>query len=146
MIDGRIVKNFSLTEMKNNQADDDVKLVITPELVEHAFMMQELREWAVSTYPTKFKQGLHVSSWYRTKKFNARKDVGGHVNSCHLQGQATDIDNIPESLYYDFVTAWQTICSTHKKIGGAEMYKWGMHFDSDSGRYGNKTFRLRDNR
>ena len=146
MIDGRIVKNFSLTEMKNNQADDDVKLVITPELVEHAFMMQELREWAVSTYPTKFKKGLHVSSWYRTKKFNARKDVGGHVNSCHLQGQATDIDNIPENLYNEFVIAWQVICSIHKKIGGVEMYKWGMHFDSDSGRYGTKTFRVRDNR
>ena len=42
MIDGRIVKNFSLTEMTNNEADDDVKLVITPELVEHAFMIMEL--------------------------------------------------------------------------------------------------------
>lgn len=146
MIDGRIVKNFSLTEMKNNQADDDVKLVITPELVEHAFMMQELREWAVSTHPTRFKKGLHVSSWYRTKKFNARKDVCGHVNSCHLQGQATDIDNIPENLYNEFVIAWKVICSIHKKIGGVEMYKWGMHFDSDSGRYGTKTFRVRDNR
>ena len=146
MIDGRIVKNFSLTEMMNNQADDDVKLVITPELVEHAFMMQELREWAVLTYSKSFKQGLRVSSWYRTKKFNARKDVGGHANSCHLQGQATDINNIPEHLYYDFVTAWQVICSIHKKIGGVEIYKWGMHFDSDSGRYGNKAFRLRDNR
>ena len=144
MIDGRIVKNFSLTEMKNNEADEDVKLVITPELVEHAFMMQELRDWAVSTYSKSFKQGLHVSSWYRTKKFNA--SVKGHSRSCHLQGQATDINNIPESLFYDFVTAWQVICSIHKKIGGVEIYKWGMHFDSDSGRYGTKTFRLNDNR
>ena len=144
MIDGRIVKNFSLKEMMNSEANEDVKLVITPELVEHAFMMQELREWAVSTYPKSFKQGLHVSSWYRTKKFN--ESVKGHSRSCHLQGQATDINNIPESLYSEFITAWQVICSVHNKIGGIELYKWGMHFDSDSGRYGTKTFRLKDNR
>ena len=136
MIDGRIVKNFSLIEMKNNQADDNMKLVITPELVEHAFMMQELRDW--------YGKPLNVSSWYRTKTFN--KKVGGHVKSCHLDGVATDVNNIPESLYNEFVIAWKVICSIHKKIGGVEMYKWGMHFDSDSGRYGNKTFRLRDNR
>jgi uncharacterized protein YcbK (DUF882 family) len=122
--------------MMNNEATDDNKLVIAPELVEHANMMQELRNW--------YGKPLNVSSWYRTAKFN--KKVGGHSRSCHLQGQATDINNIPEHLYYDFVTAWQVICSVHNKIGGVEIYKWGMHFDSDSGRYGGKTFRLKDNR
>jgi len=45
MIDGRIVKNFSLKEMSNNETDEDIKLVLTPEVVEHAQMMQELRNW-----------------------------------------------------------------------------------------------------
>ena len=42
MVDGRIVKNFSLKEMSNNEADEDIKLILTPEVVEHAFMMQRL--------------------------------------------------------------------------------------------------------
>ena len=52
--DGRIVKNFSLAEMTNKQAKDEIKLVLTPEVVEHAQMMQELRGWAVKTYPNIF--------------------------------------------------------------------------------------------
>jgi len=136
LIDGRIVKNFSLTEMMNNQADDDVKLVITPELVEHAFMIQELRDW--------YGKPLNVSSWYRTKSFN--KQVGGHSNSCHLDGLATDLNNIPQSLYNDFTLAWEVICLSHGKIGGVEFYSWGMHFDSNSDRFGYKKFRKKENR
>ena len=145
IIEGRIVENFTLAEMMNNQAKEDVKLVLTPELVEHAQMMQELRDWAVATFPKVFgKNGLIVSSWYRTKAFN--KACGGYYISCHLDGLATDINNIPESLYDRFTTAWQVICSHHNKIGGIELYTWGMHFDSDSGRFGTKVFRVNDNR
>ena len=136
MIDGRIVKNFSLTEMANNLAKEEVKLVISPELVEHAFMMQELRDW--------YGKPLNVSSWYRTKSFN--KQVGGHSNSCHLDGVATDLSNIPQSLYNDFALAWEVICLSHNKIGGVEFYSWGMHFDSNSDRFGSKKFRKKDNR
>lgn len=131
--------------MMNNQAKEDVKLVLTPEVVEHAQMMQELRDWAVATFPKVFgKNGLIVSSWYRTKAFN--KACDGYYISCHLDGLATDINNIPESLYDRFTTAWQVICSYHNKIGGIELYTWGMHFDSDSDRFGTKVFRVNDNR
>lgn len=131
--------------MMNNQAKEDVKLVLTPEVVEHAQMMQELRDWAVATFPKVFgKNGLMVSSWYRTKAFN--KSCGGASNSCHLDGLATDVKNIPSNLYDEFINAWQVICSNHNKIGGIELYTWGMHFDSDSGRYGIKVFRIKDNR
>lgn len=136
MVDGRLVKNFSLQEMENTQAKDYVKLVLTPEVVEHAIMMQELRDW--------YDKPLNVSSWYRTASFN--KQAGGASNSAHLDGRATDINNIPESLYEKFVTAWQVICSNHGKIGGVELYKWGMHFDSYSDKFGFKAFRLKDNR
>ena len=41
--DGRITKNFTLAEMTNKQATETIKLVLTPEVGEHAQMMQELR-------------------------------------------------------------------------------------------------------
>ena len=133
---GRLVPNFSLAEMTNKQADEKVKLILTPEVVEHAQMMQELRDWCGVP--------LTVSSWFRTKAFN--KKCGGASNSAHLDGRATDIKGIPEELYHDFVVAWQTICSTHGKIGGCELYPWGIHFDSYSDKFGYDKFRLKDNR
>ena len=136
MIDGRMVKNFSLKEMSNNEADEDIKLILTPEVVEHAQMMQELRNW--------YGKPLNVSSWYRTATFN--KKCGGASNSAHLDGRATDINNIPQSLYHDFTVAWETICILHDKIGGIELYSWGMHFDSYSDKFGSTKFRLKDNR
>ena len=136
MIEGRLIPNFSLEEMANKQAGEKTKLVLTPEMAEHARMMQELREW--------YGKPLNVSSWYRTKTFN--QSCGGDENSAHLDGLATDINNIPEELYDKFTVAWETICSAHGKIGGVNKYSWGMHFCSDEGRFGNKTFQIRDYR
>ena len=134
--DGRIVPNFSLKEMANTVATDEVKLVLTPEVVEHAQMMQELRDW--------YGKPMEVSSWYRTPKFN--RLVAGASNSAHLDGRATDIDNIPQELFEAFEIAWQVICSRHNKIGGVEKYSWGMHFDSFSDKFGLTSFRSKDNR
>lgn len=137
--DGRITKNFSLAEMTNKQATDTVKLVLTPEVVEHAQMMQELRDC--------YGKPLEVSSWYRTKAFNKKCD--GASNSAHLDGRATDINNIntrDDALVQKFVCWWQAICAAHSKIGGVEVYKWGMHFDSYSDKFGYKSFRYKDNR
>ena len=136
MTDGRIVPNFSLKEMTNTVATDDVKLVLTPEVFEHAQMMQELRDW--------YGKPMEVSSWYRTPKFN--RLVAGASNSAHLDGRATDIDNIPQDLFDAFEIAWQVICSRHNKVGGVEKYDWGMHFDSFSDKFGLTSFRSKDNR
>ena len=133
---GRITKNFSLAEMANKEAADAIKLELSPEVVEHAKMMQELRDW--------YGKPLNVSSWYRTETFN--KKIGGASNSAHLDGRATDINNIPEGLYGDFAIAWEAICAIHKKIGGVELYNWGMHFDSYSDKFGYREFRKKDNR
>jgi hypothetical protein len=140
------VEFFSWEEVANNKSAKSIKLEIKDwgAFMEHARMMNELRIWAVATYPAIFKKGLHVSSWYRDVDFN--KTTGGASNSAHLDARATDIDNIPQSLYDSFVTAWQVICSTHGKIGGNELYEWGMHFDSYSDKFGYKEFRLKDNR
>ena len=136
LIDGKVTKNFSLAEIANKQAKESTKLNLTYKMVEHAQMMQELRNW--------YGKALEVSSWYRTKTFN--QSCGGDENSAHLDGLATDINNIPEELYDKFAVAWETICSAHGKIGGVNEYDWGMHFCSDEGRFGYKTFQIRDYR
>lgn len=136
MTTGSLVKNFTLAEMTNKNASDEVKLVLTPEVVEHAQMMQELRNWC--------GRPLNVSSWYRTLTYN--KAHNGASNSCHLDGRATDINNISEVEFHDFTIAWQAICAAHGKIGGCCYYKWGMHFDSYSDKFGYKTFRITDYR
>ena len=136
LTDGRLVPNFSLEEMTNATASEDIKLVLTPEVVEHAQMMQELRDW--------HGKPLSVNSWYRTESFN--KKCGGASNSEHLDGRATDISNIPQSKYVDFTRAWNIICSLHKKIGNIQLYSWGMHFGSHADKFGWTEFRETDNR
>jgi len=133
---GWTVKNFSLAEMTNKQAKDEIKLVLTPEVVEFAQMMQELRDW--------YGKPLEVSSWYRTVDFN--KQIGGSPNSAHLDGRACDINNIPASLYKDFTIAWQVICSIHGKVGGIGYYDNFMHFTDHEDKFGHKTFQIRDYR
>jgi uncharacterized protein YcbK (DUF882 family) len=134
---GWIVKNFSLAEMTNKQAKDEIKLVLTPEVTEFAQMMQELRDW--------YGKPMEVSSWYRTKNFN-KGLKGSSPTSAHLDGRACDINNIPQSLYHDFSIAWQVICSIHGKVGGVNLYGWGMHFTDFENKFGNKVFQIRDKR
>lgn len=140
------VPHFSWKEIANNLSKDEIKLCIKDwdNFYEHCLMMEELRMWAVTTHPIMSKHGLIVSSWYREPDFN--RSVGGASNSAHLDARATDINNIPQSLYKEFLTAWRVICSTHNKIGGIELYSWGMHFDSYSDKFGHKEFRVVDNR
>ena len=135
-VNGNVTKNFSISEMANNESSAEVKLVLTPEVIEHAQMMQELRDW--------YGKPLHVSSWYRESAYN--KSVGGASNSCHLDARATDINNIPAKLYAAFTEKWKEICKKHNKIGGVCYYNWGMHFDSHSDKFGCKFFRTHDYR
>lgn len=140
------VEFFTWEEVANNKCSKAIKLEISDwnNFIEHAIMMNELRIWAVTTYPQMFKNGLHVSSWWRETAYN--KSVKGASNSAHLDARATDIDNITKALYADFILAWKVICSAHGKIGGIELYEWGMHFDSFSDKFGYKSFRINDNR
>lgn len=137
---GRPFKYFDTDEMGINS---DFKW--TPEITDHGRMMDELRSWASTYYPNYFaKPGLHVSSWFRNVKDN--KAAKGARNSAHLDARATDIDNIPQILYDEFITAWQVICQRYGKVGGVELYEWGMHFDSYSDKFGTAVFRVVDNR
>lgn len=135
-VTGQLPKNFSVLEASNTLSGEDVELVLTPEVIEHAQMMQELRDW--------YGKPLNVNSWYRTQAFNAHVD--GAKNSEHLDGRATDINNIPASLYDDFTKAWFVICSVHGKIGNVQLYDWGMHFGSHADKFGWTKSRVTDNR
>lgn len=135
---GKPFKYFSITEIANNKAIGEVQLAWTPGLVEHGRMMDELREW--------WSKPMEVSSWFRAPKFN--KKVGGDKRSCHLIGRATDIlfDDLSESDLSALIIAWQVICARYDRIGGIEIYDWGVHFDSASDRFNCTAFRIHDNR
>lgn len=139
-VEGKIVKNFTLEEMANNLTTDSVKLVLTPEVVRQANMMQELRDW--------YGEPMKVNSWYRTKEFNKKKN--GDVHSCHLDGIATDIafTSISSLNRGKFIVKWRQICEKYGVIGGVSIYIWGLHFDSNATptRYGkeNHNFRITD--
>ena len=136
IVDGRLWKNFSIDEICNKSASEDVKFIFTPEAKEHGDMMQELRDY--------YGKPMIVSSWYRTPSFN--KKIGGASNSAHLDGRATDIKGIPESKFRELAIVWNNICVQHGMIGGVGYYKWGMHFDSHSDKFGYKAFSVRDYR
>lgn len=133
---GNITPHFALWEFCNADANEDCKLVVTPEFFEHVQMLEELR--TTLGYP------LNVSSGYRTASYN--KACGGDKNSAHLVGLATDIKSIhPEEL--EKVTHyWETICSVHNKIGGINYYTNGIHLCSNEDRFGNTKFVIRDYR
>lgn len=137
---GRLVPNFSLEEMANNLTKAIIKLLLTPEVVRHALMMQVLRDW--------WKRPMTVNSWYREEAYN--KEVGGDPHSCHLDGIATDIalPHLTEEQIKMFINKWKKICIKYGVIGGISIYHWGLHFDSNNtaDRYGhvNKNFRITD--
>ena len=137
-VTGNLVEHFSLNEMANNQ--DGGKLVLTPEVVRHAQMMEELRKW--------YNKPMNVNSWYRTKEFNA--SVGGDPNSCHLDGIATDIalPNLTAQRITNFTNKWKLICEKYGVIGGISLEPGWLHFDSNNNptRYGksNTNFRITD--
>lgn len=122
--DGRIVKNFSLVEMANNKAKDVTKLLLTPEVVEFARMVQEFRDW--------YCKPMTVNSWYRTKSFNAA--CGGSPHSAHLKGTAMDwgISGHTEKQRQNVINKWKAICAEHKVYGKINLYTNGYHLEAFS--------------
>ena len=128
-ITGQIVPHFSLQEMACN--DKAETLLLSPELVRQAMMLEELR--------TALGKPLVVNSWYRTKEYNDAID-GSSQNSQHVLGCATDIaldDKMTSSQKDIFMskakTAWERICKTYGVKGGFGKYKTFFHVDSRKG-------------
>lgn len=139
-IDGKIVSDFTLAEMACLATNNDTEpsLILTPEMVEFAQMMQEFRDW--------LKQPMKVSSWYRTHYINRK--FGGSKSSVHLDGRACDIvfKDMTDEQFNKYMNKWLQICEKYNKIGGVNRYDWGMHFTNYEDKFGNKDFVIRDKR
>lgn len=135
-VSGKITEKFFVEEIYDKESDE--VLVLTPQIIRQAQMMQQLRSW--------YNKPLNVSSWVRALKTNEK--YNGNPNSPHLRGMATDIKlpNLSNRQYMNFVAAWQRICSWWGVVGGCSLYDWGIHFDSNSDCYGYTKFRLNDYR
>lgn len=137
VITGRIAKYFTIDEI-DSRGDLDV----TPEMVDFLHMADDLREWAAFRFPKHAKSGLIISNCYRTEKHN--KEVGGDKNSAHLDGRAMDITNVSKETYDEFIAMWKFICLKYNKIGGINLYKWGIHITDYENKFGHKVFQIRD--
>ena len=137
-VDGKITAHFSVEEMCNPSCSESTKLVLSPEAIEHAQMMEELRVW--------YNKPMHVNSWYRSKTFNALK--GGMSNSGHLYARATDIrlGAVTDAQFKNFSNKWDAICKKHGKVGEIGRYSWGIHFGSAAELYGAKKLYVFDKR
>lgn len=139
IVSGRLVKNFSLDEMKCR----DGTLILTPEAVEHAQRIQRLREWL--GYP------VSPNSWYRSLSYN-RTLKNSSDTSQHILCLATDIP-YPDK-YHGFTSQrkeqfrnniadwWFNDCQKSGLGGGVGFYESSKFFHLDSGkRKGNELTR-----
>lgn len=121
--DGRLVEHFSIREMANTKASG-TQLVLTPQVVEFAEMLEEFRRW--------WAKPMTVNSWYRTKEFNAK--CGGSVNSAHLKGTAMDwgVSGHTAAQRAKCAAKWQEICHKHGVYGKINYYTHGYHLEAFS--------------
>lgn len=135
-VNGSLVCNFTLDEMANKSAPNACKLVLTPENVQFAIMVQALR--------SEYGKPLIVNSWYRTADFNRK--IGGHYKSIHLDGRAVDLAVADPREQLLLLEIWKKICFANKKIGGANLYSTFIHLDDYENKFGYTQFVLRDKR
>ena len=137
-VDGKVTAHFSVEEMCNPSCSESTKLVLSPEAIEHAQMMEELRVW--------YNKPMTVNCWYRSKSWNAK--VGGTAKSGHLYARATDIKfaSLTDAQFQNFAKKWAQICKAHGKIGEIGRYSWGIHFGSAAELYGMTKFYTFDKR
>lgn len=133
-------KYFTLQEIANNKAKDDIKYISTPRNRKFMRMMDRMRE----------KHGsITVSSCYRTKSFN---DATPHADkkSRHLEGEALDWwigNNITTSRRTAIRDDWENLCIEFGEVGAINYYTHGVHLEIGSNfSYGSKGFKVRDYR
>jgi len=135
MAKGQITAHFALWEFCNAENDEEIKIEISPEFIEHVQMLEMLR--------TMIGHPLDVSSGWRSKKYN--EECGGSPDSAHLVGLATDV--YAEQSELPLLTrCWKAVCKAFNKVGGINYYPWGVHLCSNEDRFGNKDFTIRDKR
>lgn len=133
----KIRKNFTLSELANNKAQDTVKFVYNRQVAEFLDCIQELRDW--------LNKPMQVNSCYRTARYNA--SCGGSSNSLHLDALALDWGVVHTNAQRENVKKkWREICEKHGKVGGINIYSHGYHLDVNEEKFGYKSFVIRDYR
>lgn len=134
----KITEHFTFKELANNQAKEDVKLILTPRNFKFLIMIEDFRNW--------FNKPMQVNSFYRTKSFNAK--CGGSSNSLHLDGLAMDwgISGHSEIQRNHVIDKWKELCSKYNEVGGINLYTNGYHLSIGEEKFGNNLFTIRDYR
>lgn len=117
MVTGKIVANFTLSEMACK--DLYKTLILTPDMVTFAQMVQELRE--------RVNKPFKVNSWYRTIAHN--NQIGGERKSAHLVGRAIDFtlkQFDPDSI----APIWEEINERYNFQGTIIYYDNFIHIDN----------------
>lgn len=132
----QLYPHFKLSELANTKGDSkQPQMILSPDVDEFMSMIEEFRGW--------WGKGMHCNSCYRQPEFNA--SIGASPRSLHLQALAFDWG---QTLTYEQRVAvywqWYNICKRRGKIGGINYYPWGVHFDANEEKLGNKSFVIRN--
>lgn len=138
----KISPHFTIKEVANNKAKDEIKYVSTPRTRKFLRMIEKMREkFAPNT-------GITCTSNYRTKSFN-NATPHADPNSRHLYGEAMDwyIGNVPASMRKQVADYWQYLCILNREVGAINYYTHGFHLEIGSDlSYKATTFSIRDYR
>lgn len=127
-----------MKELANNSGDaNKPQMYFDKEVDEFLDMIQEFRMW--------YAKPMTVSSCFRQAEYNRK--VGGASNSLHLQAKALDWKvSLTSAQLKNVQHKWAEICLAHKRIGGINLYSWGVHLDAFEDKFGAKSFVVRDKR
>ena len=120
----KLKTNFTVGEVANKEAKDEVKLVIgDPRAWKLLDMMQLTRDCFGS---------ITVSSGYRTKAYNRK--IGGDTNSAHLYFWAWDwwIQGETAAKRKEKYLWWRNLCREFNEIGAINYYTDGYHCEIGS--------------
>lgn len=133
-----ILPNFRIVEIANNEASEEIKLVID----ERSWKLLNMMQLTRNNYGS-----MNLNSLFRTASFN--RQVGGDPNSAHLYGWAFDWDKPGEtnSNRNEKANWWKTLCFAFGEIGAINFYTNGYHCEIGSDElFGNTDFKIRDYR
>jgi len=132
-----ILPNFRVWEIANNQAEEEVKLVIPSKWSWKLLQMLQITRNHLGR--------IDVNSFYRTESFNA--SVGGDTRSCHLISEAVDISrpNQTPKERDAMIAWWSSLCDAFDEVGAIGLYSWGYHLEIGSDRrFGQTAFAVRN--